>query len=396
MSPEDLAARLRDLRAPGEDEAADRAWTLVAAELEPSHPEPIRCPAPSGPSAGGAPCSASRLATGGPALPHPRAARPRFAPRAARRRSRRRLAPAAVALVILPRSPSARSRRRARRSPTGSAAPSSGPGRGHARARPLGCPPAGPCWCRRREASGSSTPTANATRSGAGTPPRGRRPAGSWPPCTAGGSPRSTAAGGFAGRSRGRSPSPSPRGRPTASTSPTAAATASGSSRVTAPATASSPAGSGPRHRRGGPALRPVVTWADQRGRVRAADALTARELWTSRRGPPCGSFAWSADGTRLAAVARRGGAPLRRPRAGCCAACACRRAPSSMPRRSPARARCSRSRCTTRGAASARSSRPPPSGVRGLATAVRRARPDRRPRLLAARRLAAGRLARR
>jgi hypothetical protein len=54
------------------------------------------------------------------------------------------------------------------------------------------------------------------------------------------------------------------------------------------------------------PGLRPVVTWADRRGRVRAADASTARELWTTGSGPTVRFLSWSADGTRLAAVSRR------------------------------------------------------------------------------------------
>jgi hypothetical protein len=54
------------------------------------------------------------------------------------------------------------------------------------------------------------------------------------------------------------------------------------------------------------PGARPVVTWADRRGRVRAADAATARELWATAAGPAVRFLAWSADGARLAAVSRR------------------------------------------------------------------------------------------
>jgi hypothetical protein len=54
------------------------------------------------------------------------------------------------------------------------------------------------------------------------------------------------------------------------------------------------------------PGPRPIVTWANLRGRVRAADAATARELWTTPSGPAVRLIAWSADGARLAAVSRR------------------------------------------------------------------------------------------
>jgi hypothetical protein len=54
------------------------------------------------------------------------------------------------------------------------------------------------------------------------------------------------------------------------------------------------------------PGPRPVVTWADRRGRVRAADAASARELWNTASGPPVWFLSWSADGSRLAAVSAR------------------------------------------------------------------------------------------
>jgi hypothetical protein len=59
-----------------------------------------------------------------------------------------------------------------------------------------------------------------------------------------------------------------------------------------------------------GPAWRPgagaIVAWADARGRVRTADALTGRLRWATSPGPAVRSLRWSADGTRLTAVSSR------------------------------------------------------------------------------------------
>jgi hypothetical protein len=70
------------------------------------------------------------------------------------------------------------------------------------------------------------------------------------------------------------------------------------------------------------PGPRPIVTWADRRGRVHAADADSARELWAGATGPRVRFLRWSADGSRLAAVSGRSlriydgrGRPVRRAR---------------------------------------------------------------------------------
>jgi hypothetical protein len=54
------------------------------------------------------------------------------------------------------------------------------------------------------------------------------------------------------------------------------------------------------------PGAVPTVTWADQRGRLHAADARSARQLWAGTAGPGVRFLRWSADGTRLAAVSAR------------------------------------------------------------------------------------------
>jgi hypothetical protein len=54
------------------------------------------------------------------------------------------------------------------------------------------------------------------------------------------------------------------------------------------------------------PAPGAVVAWADQRGRVRTGDAMTGRLSWAGAPGPAVRFLRWSADGSRLAAVSSR------------------------------------------------------------------------------------------
>jgi hypothetical protein len=54
------------------------------------------------------------------------------------------------------------------------------------------------------------------------------------------------------------------------------------------------------------PGPRAIVIWADRRGRVHAADADSARELWVGAPGPAVRLLRWSGDGARLAAVSGR------------------------------------------------------------------------------------------
>ena len=309
MSPEDLVARLRDVRAPGEDEAAEQAWTHVAAELE-----ALASRADSLPGAERA--VGRRRALAGLAPRHgrpglaPRDGRPGLASRHGRPglAPRHRLAPAAVAIVILsalvvgaftpPGDAVADWLRRAVERPRPAATPAPGP---------LALPAGGAVLV--SAIGGLWIVDADGDRH-----PLGRWDAASWSPSgrfVAAVHGSRLAALDRRGRVRWSLTRPYPLAQPAWSPDRFHVAYRSGNGlRVVAGD------GTGDRFVAGGlgsaapawqPGLRPVVTWADRRGRVRAAAASTARELWTSEPGPRVRSIAWSADGTRLAAVARRG-----------------------------------------------------------------------------------------
>lgn len=290
MSPEDLATRLRDVRVPGEDEAAERAWTSLASETVPP-PAAAR----------------SRFLRRPAGVVAPLRRLPRFSPPAAERAPRRRLAPAGLVLAILaalavaaltpPGDAVADWLRRTVERPKPAAKPAPGP---------LALPAGGAVLVR---APGSVwIVDADGDRHRLG-----RWDAASWSPSgrfVAVVHGQRLAALDRRGRVRWSLTRPFALAQPAWSPDRFHVAYRSGNGlRIVAGD------GTGDRFLAGGlgpaapawqPGLRPVVTWADRRGRVRTADALTARELWTTASGPAVRFLAWSADGTRVAAVSRR------------------------------------------------------------------------------------------
>jgi hypothetical protein len=295
MSPDELATRLREVRAPGEDEAAERAWTSLAAELDASpQADPLRATDFRRPSPGRTP---RRLRVRGRFLRPPASLTPLH----------RRIAPVGVALAILaalavaaltpPGDAVADWIRRAVERPKPAAKPATGP---------LALPAGGAVLV--QAPGGLWIVDADGDRHRLG-----RWDAASWSPSgrfVAAVHGQRLAALDRRGRVRWSLTRPFGLAQPAWSPDRFHVAYRSGNGlRVVAGD------GTGDRFVAGGlgpaapawqPGKRPVVTWADRRGRVRAADAATARELWTTPSGPAVRFLEWSADGARLAAVSRR------------------------------------------------------------------------------------------
>jgi hypothetical protein len=317
MSPDELATLLRDVRAPGEDEAAARAWSQIAAEPLHDTAHAARDPHRAANRLDPAPRAPHRAAN--PARPAPRAPsralnRLRRAPRVLERPHGRvrlapwrlRFAPAGIALAILaalavgaftpPGEAVADWLRRAVERPKPAAKP----------APALALPAGGAVLV--AAPGGLWIVDADGDRHRLG-----RWDAASWSPSgrfVAAVHGQRLAALDRRGHVRWSLTRPFALAQPVWSPDRFHVAYRSGNGlRVVAGD------GTGDRFVAGalGPAApvwqpgsRPVVTWADHRRRVRAADAVSARELWTSAPGPAVRFLAWSADGARLAAVSRR------------------------------------------------------------------------------------------
>jgi hypothetical protein len=308
VSPGELATLLSDVRVPGEDEAAERAWSRIAADFDaaPLRPAPLR--------------DSARTSRRSRFLRRP-AASPGRLRSPAGRPPRHRLAPVAFALAILaavavgaftpPGDAVADWLRRAVERPKPAAKPAPGPLALPAGGAVLVAAP-GALWI--VDADGDRHRL-------------GRWDAASWSPSgrfVAAVHGQRLAALDRRGRVRWSLTRPFALAQPAWSPDRFHVAYRSGNGlRVVAGD------GTGDRFVAGGlgpagpawqPGPRPVVTWADRRGRVRVADAGSARELWSTGPGPAVRVLAWSADGARLAAVSRRavrfydaGGRPLRR-----------------------------------------------------------------------------------
>jgi hypothetical protein len=287
MSPDELATRLREVRVPGEDDAAERAWASLAAELDASRQAgPLRATRFRRPPAGRTP---RRL--------RPPAVTP----------LRRRIAPVGVVLAILaalgvaaltpPGDAVADWIRRAVERPKPAAKPAPGP---------LALPAGGAVLV--QAPGGLWIVDADGDRHRLG-----RWDAASWSPSgrfVAAVRGQRLAALDRRGRVRWSLTRPFPLAQPAWSPDRFHVAYRSGNGlRVVAAD------GTGDRFVAGGlgpaapawqPGPRPVVSWADRRGRVRAADATTARELSAGTAGPAVRMLRWSGDGKRLAAVSGR------------------------------------------------------------------------------------------
>ncbi len=307
MSPEDLATRLRDLRVPGEEEAADRAWTSLACETVPP-PAAARSRIVRRPAGGAAQLGRrARFLRPPPRVAAPFRRLPRFPRPAAERTPRRRVAPAGVVLAILaalavaavtpPGEAVADWIRRAVERPRPAAEPAPGP---------LALPAGGAVLV--RAPGGLWIVDADGDRHRLG-----RWDAASWSPSgrfVAAVHGQRLAALDRHGRVRWSLTRPFALAQPAWSPDRFHVAYRSGNG-----LRAVAGDGTGDRFLAGGlgqaapawrPGVRPVVTWVDRRGRVRAADAITARELWSTASGPAVRFLAWSADGARLAAASRR------------------------------------------------------------------------------------------